>query len=287
MLMKKNYCWYVTGLRFKCVQCGKCCSGPGSGYIWVARPEIKFIAEFLKIPVKQLRQRYLKRFGLRTSILENAATRDCIFLQANGSGKRCAIYSVRPNQCRAWPFWSSNLAGPDAWNTAVQKCPGINHGRLHSFEKIEKIRKQKNWRANDRQIIGKVAEIYDWLDLQIRSSGSAAGQCDACGKCCDFDAFDHRLFITAPELMYLSANIADENIKPMSSGRCPYNVDGKCTVYKYRFAGCRIFCCKADKNFQGSLSESSLEKFKSLCEEFDVPYCYTDLPTALNAPVTG
>jgi hypothetical protein len=81
--------------------------------------------------------------------------------------------------------------------------------------------------------------------------------------------------------MYLSANIGVENIKPITGGKCPYNVEGKCTIYEYRFAGCRIFCCKADKNFQSSLSEASLEKFKFLCEEFDVPYRYNDLPTAL------
>jgi hypothetical protein len=288
MLIRGNHRWYAAGLNFECRQCGNCCSGPGSGYIWITRPEIKFIAEFLKIPVKQLRQKYLKRVGFRTSIVENPATRDCIFLQANGSQKKCVIYPVRPTQCRTWPFWPDNLAGPDAWNTAVRKCPGINQGRLYSFEKIEKIRKQKNWWANNQQqLISKVAEIYNALDLQIRQHASAAGRCETCGRCCDFDAFDHRLFVTAPELMYLSANIGIENIKPMSSGKCPYNVDGKCTIYKYRFAGCRIFCCKADKDFQSRLSESALGKFKSLCEEFDVPYRYTDLPTALNNPVNG
>ena len=276
--------WYVGGLHFECQQCGNCCSGPSSGYIWVTRAEIKFIADFLKIPVKQLRQKYLKRVGFRTSIIENPATRDCIFLKSSDG---CAVYSVRPNQCRTWPFWPGNLTSPDARNTAVRKCHGINRGRLHSFEKIEKIRKQKKWWSDNRQLISKVAEIYNWLDLQIRQNASVAGQCNICGKCCDFDAFDHRLFITTPELMYLSANITAENIKPMPAGKCPYNVDGKCTIYEYRFAGCRIFCCKADRDFQSSLSESSLEKFKSLCEEFDVPYRYTDLPTALNNGVNG
>ncbi len=288
MLIRENHRWYATGLNFECRQCGNCCSGPSSGYIWVTRAEIKFIAEFLKIPVKQLRQKHLKRIGFRTTIIENPATRDCIFLQTEGSQKKCVIYPVRPTQCRTWPFWSNNLTSLDAWNSAIQKCPGINHGRGYSFEQIEKIRKQKNWRTNNTyNPAAKVAEIYNWLDSQIRQNASLAGQCNICGKCCDFDAFDHRLFVTTAELMYLSANIGAENIRPMTGSKCPYNINGKCTVYQYRFAGCRIFCCKADKNFQSSLSESALEKFKSLCEEFDVPYHYTDLPTALNASVTG
>jgi len=133
------------------------------------------------------------------------------------------------------------------------------------------------------QLLKKVAEVYDWLDLQIRESTRLARVCDACGKCCDFESFDHRLFVTPPELMYLAAKLGAENIRPMTTSRCPYNIGGKCTVYEYRFAGCRIFCCKADTDFQSRLSESALKKFKSICTEFRIPYLYNDLPTALNS----
>jgi len=126
-----------------------------------------------------------------------------------------------------------------------------------------------------------VAEIYDWLDSQF-CDDNLTGQCDTCGKCCDFSQFDHRLYITGPELMYLAANLGADNIKPMPTNRCPYNIDGKCSIYKYRFAGCRIFYCNADKDFQSKLSELTLEKLKSICTEFQIPYRYTDLATALN-----
>ena len=132
------------------------------------------------------------------------------------------------------------------------------------------------------ELLNKVAEFYEWLDEQIRLSEGSGGRCDSCGRCCDFGTFDHRLFITPPELLYLASNLGPENIKSMSRSRCPYNVDGKCTIYKYRFAGCRIFSCKADKDFQSRLSESVLKKFKSICMEFNIPYCYTDLASALN-----
>jgi hypothetical protein len=132
------------------------------------------------------------------------------------------------------------------------------------------------------QILRKVAEIYNWLDVKIRRNSNLAGKCDACGRCCDFEAFDHRLFVTPPELMYLAAKLGAENIKSMSGNLCPYNVDGRCAIYEYRFAGCRIFFCKGDKDFQGGLSESVLKKFKSICTEFKIPYRYTELSTALN-----
>jgi Fe-S-cluster containining protein len=133
------------------------------------------------------------------------------------------------------------------------------------------------------QLIKKVAEIYDWLDLQIENHSDLAGCCEACGRCCDFEGFDHKLFVTPPELMYLSAKLRDENIKPMPTGRCSYNINGKCTIYEYRFAGCRIFCCKGDADFQNGLSESALEKFKLLCNELQIGYRYSELTTALNS----
>jgi hypothetical protein len=136
--------------------------------------------------------------------------------------------------------------------------------------------------ANDR-LLKKVAGLYKWLELQTQRNGDLAEVCKACGNCCDFDGFDHRLFITPPELMYLAANLGDASIRPMPTDRCPYNVDGKCGVYKYRFAGCRIFCCDADAGFQSILSESALEKLKSICTEFQIPYRYTDLAASLNS----
>ena len=165
----------------------------------------------------------------------------------------------------------------------------------------------------NNRLLERVAEIYNWLDSQISRHGDLAGLCEACGKCCDFgnpalaserepaagldQLLDHHLFVTTPELMYLAANLGAEKInpphvwriktaqvwriKPMPTSRCPYNVGGKCTVYEYRFAGCRIFCCNADADFQSGLSESALKKLKSLCTKFQIPYSYLDLAEAL------
>ncbi len=135
------------------MQCGRCCSGPAEGYIWVTRPEIELIAEFLKISAGRLRQKFLKRVGLRTTIIEHHATKNCAFLQGIDNQKRCMIYSVRPNQCRTWPFWPSNLKNPGDWNKAAQKCPGINRGKLYSFEEIERIKKAKKWWQDAKQTV--------------------------------------------------------------------------------------------------------------------------------------
>jgi len=131
-------------------------------------------------------------------------------------------------------------------------------------------------------LLKKVAEIYEWLDLQIYHNSDLAGKCDVCGRCCDFVNFDHHLFVTTPELMYLAANLGTAELKSMVTSWCPYNTDGKCAIYKYRFAGCRIFCCRADADFQSELSELAVKRFKSICKEFQISYCYIDLATALN-----
>jgi len=94
--------------------------------------------------------------------------------------------------------------------------------------------------VND-QLLERVADVYAWIDEQIHHCGELAGKCVACGDCCDFDGFDHRLFITPPELMYLAAQLAPHEIKPMPGSRCPYNKEGACEVYPHRFAACRIF----------------------------------------------
>lgn len=139
----------------------------------------------------------------------------------------------------------------------------------------------------DARLLTKVAEIYKWLDAQICQNSDLAGVCDACGRCCDFDVFDHRLFVTTPEILYLAANLGVEKIKPMPAGRCPYNITGKCSIYEYRFAGCRIFCCKSVRDFQSALSESAIKKFKVLCTRLEIPYRYADLATALNDFAAG
>jgi uncharacterized protein len=143
--IKKTVPWYIGGLHFECRQCGDCCSGPEEGFIWITKDEIEMLAKHLGINSDQLRKKYLKRVGLRCSIKEDPKTKDCIFLTGPKGAKGCAIYNFRPMQCRNWPFWQSNLANEYNWNATAMRCPGINRGRLYTFEEIEKLRKQKKW----------------------------------------------------------------------------------------------------------------------------------------------
>jgi Fe-S-cluster containining protein len=127
-------------------------------------------------------------------------------------------------------------------------------------------------------MIEAVEKLYNWIDQQVENTGD----CKACGDCCDFEKFDHRLYVTSVELAYFTEKMKHD-LRKMDTTVCPYRVEGKCTVYPYRFAGCRIFACGRNADTESSLSEETLGKLKQIGEEYEIPYRYTDLKTALNS----
>ena len=141
-------------------------------------------------------------------------------------------------------------------------------------------------RKND-QIIARVSEIYKWIEAQQLANKRIAGSCEVCGKCCDFEQYGHRLYVTSPEMIYFVEKVGGANIKQMATAKCCYQVEGKCSVYAYRFSGCRIFCCKGEAGFQSELTEAVIKKFKAVCDELQIPYRYVELPVALKISVTA
>ncbi len=133
--------WYVTGLAFACVGCGRCCAGPAEGYVWATDTEIAAIADYLGMAEAKLRRKYIRKVGKRFSLKEVKPSKDCVFLgPADGDGRGCAIYPVRPWQCRTWPFWPQNITDPDSWARAGLRCRGINRGQVHTSNEIQRIR---------------------------------------------------------------------------------------------------------------------------------------------------
>ena len=41
--------WYAEGLRFKCTECGQCCTG-APGYVWVNEEEVAFVVAKIVAP---------------------------------------------------------------------------------------------------------------------------------------------------------------------------------------------------------------------------------------------
>lgn len=119
-LLKDENPWYDQGLRFECTGCGQCCTG-SPGYVWVSEEEIEQIADHLGLTFHEFAQRFLRYVKGRFSLLEKPVTYDCIFLKEN----KCQIYSVRPTQCRTFPWWPQLLKTREEWEKAASFCEGI------------------------------------------------------------------------------------------------------------------------------------------------------------------
>jgi Fe-S-cluster containining protein len=151
--------WYADGLSFSCTQCGNCCTG-GPGYVWISDQELERLGRHLSMPVEEVVRRFCRKIRGRWSLKESRRgdLYDCIFLQEiqvgaeRSTGERllqkrriCAIYEVRPLQCRTWPFWEGNLASNQAWTEAARTCPGMDRGRRYSLPQIVALRDARDW----------------------------------------------------------------------------------------------------------------------------------------------
>jgi Fe-S-cluster containining protein len=128
-----NQPWYKDGLRFKCMQCGGCCTG-APGFVWVNKAEIEALAGAIRVDVVEFERRYVRKVGIRKSLIE-FANGDCVFFSSES--RSCQVYEHRPRQCRTWPFWGSNLATPADWEDMCERCPGGNRGPLTPLGKIQ------------------------------------------------------------------------------------------------------------------------------------------------------
>jgi len=133
-----GYPWYREGLRFECLRCGRCCTG-APGDVWVSEEEIRALAEHLGMTEAALRRVHLKASLWIQARLREKADHDCTFYDAAGG---CLAYAVRPRQCRTWPFWRQTLRSPEAWADAARGWGGMNRGRLHALEEIERCRRE-------------------------------------------------------------------------------------------------------------------------------------------------
>lgn len=127
--------WYEAGLRFECLACGRCCRGE-PGYIWCSIKELERISSFLGVPLQLFIRMYARRVKEDWSLRERP-NGDCVFYDESSS--KCIIYEVRPSQCKTFPFWPSILSSRQKWESLAKVCPGLNRGRLYTFEEINEI----------------------------------------------------------------------------------------------------------------------------------------------------
>ena len=129
--------WYHEGLKFKCSQCGDCCTG-APGFVWVNKSEIAALAKRLNMDEESFETQYVMTVGIRKSLKE-FSNGDCVLF--DNEKRCCTVYEERPRQCKTWPFWDSNLRSPETWAETCEACPGSGTGKLHQLEQIEEQRK--------------------------------------------------------------------------------------------------------------------------------------------------
>lgn len=114
-----------------CETCkGKCCSGE-SGRIFINREEIFQIQKYLNINQIDFMQNYIIKSNNRLSLKEKFIDGNfqCIFF--DNVKNRCKIYSVRPSQCRTFPFWNYFKKNLDE---LLKECKGVKINKMRENE---------------------------------------------------------------------------------------------------------------------------------------------------------
>ncbi len=123
--------FFDAGLRFGCTQCGACCTG-APGTVFMNADESARIARHLGLEPEDFLKHYAYPVKGGHSLREVGEEYACIFFR----DRRCAIYEVRPTQCRTYPFWAERVRSEAAWQKTCRECPGIGRGRLYTRDEI-------------------------------------------------------------------------------------------------------------------------------------------------------
>jgi len=170
------------------------------------------------------------------------------------------------------------------------------------------------WRdAASRSGVGeRLRGLLDAVDADVARTGFA---CQQSGRCCKFESFGHRLFMTGLEVAWFRSLVgappgvrhesgSDEGGSEVADGcgggrseasgdagaastalpvivpkrdGCPYQVDGACSVHRDRPFACRVFFCQEGSDaWQGERYEAFQSQMKRLHEELGLPYRYME-----------
>ena len=120
-----------------------------------------------------------------------------------------------------------------------------------------------------------------YRDLQ-REIDQRRPVCLVSGRCCRFDEFGHRLYVTTMELASFIHDLQEVPARNPDPAGCPFQLAKLCSVHAIRPFGCRLFFCDATSTqWQNQLYEQFHSRLKRLHEEFRVPYSYMEWRDAI------
>jgi Fe-S-cluster containining protein len=105
--------------------------------------------------------------------------------------------------------------------------------------------------------------------------------CVMSGRCCRFDEYGHRLYVTTAELAAFMADLAELEPAPVGPGGgpggCRFQTGKICRVHLIRPMGCRLFFCDPTATeWQQAVYERFHARLKKLHEELSIPYSYVE-----------
>lgn len=142
--------------------------------------------------------------------------------------------------------------------------------------------------ARDEGVALELEAVYAYIAAQVESRGPV---CEASGRCCRFEEYGHRLYVTGLEAAYtlrrLERELARGEIeKAQRAGGCPFQIGQLCSAHAIRPLGCRVYYCDpAAQGWQEELSERSLAEVRRIHERHGIPYRYGEWRGMLAAVV--
>lgn len=136
-----------------------------------------------------------------------------------------------------------------------------------------------------------VQDLYAQLDHEVTRRRPT---CWLSGRCCSFEQFEHRLYVTALEIAWvwwrvqsgppaLAGPAPTGAVDGKPCGPCVFQVDRLCSIHAVRPMGCRVFYCQeGTQQWQHELYECFLARLRQVHEEFSLPYRYLEWRTGLD-----
>lgn len=104
--------------------------------------------------------------------------------------------------------------------------------------------------------------LYQRLDAEL---APFRRRCDATGRCCNFAATGHMLFVTRLEAAEMARAGAEPDAAQAAAGRCPYLRGTQCGIREHRALGCRIYYCdRTHEEDRNALYERFLKEIRAV-----------------------
>jgi Fe-S-cluster containining protein len=123
-----------------------------------------------------------------------------------------------------------------------------------------------------------VREAVDGVYAELqRAIDKRRPLCVVSGRCCRFEEYGHRLYVTTLELARFMMDLGARPRADWNGRGCPFQASTLCGVHAIRPFGCRIFFCDASSTaWQQELYEQLHARLRHLHDELGVAYYYLE-----------